>query len=216
MLSLTARRRLDGWEESIRPGPVGSVGDALVTSQLKSSLPGDFRWSPLTKGKKEMRLGSNVQDGEHPSFDTGGEQPRVYDNFFGGERDSITSSRGWKFQNITAEDMALEPIMGSLPRYSWRTQKATINNAAKSGEKFSKIPGPYKLPPGEVPRGGTTPSGLGRAQYLNTRPEFMAYGQQSIAPPINTAPEKNRLVDRAPPRIIPGMMSRRRMGSQFN
>ena len=214
MLSLTARRKLNGWEESIRPGPVGSVGDALVTSQLKSSLPGDFRWSPLTKGKKEMRFGSNVQDGEHPSFDTGGEQPRVYDNFFGGGRDSITTSRGWKFQNLSPEDMSLQPIMGSLPRYAWRNQVATINNAARNGEKFKDLPGGYKLPLGEVPRGGTTPSGLGRAQYLNTKPEFMAFGQQQIKLPINENPEKNQLLNRAPQRIIPGQY--RRMGSQFN
>jgi len=159
MISLNAQRRLDIWDKSsIRPGPVGSVGDALVTSQLKSSLPGDFRWSPLTKGKKEVRLGSNVQDGDYDSCDTGGEQPRVYDNFFGGERDSITTNVGWKFQNISSPDMLEEPIMGSLPQYGWRNQKASINNAAISGEKFRDLPGGYKIGPYDVPRGGNVPS----------------------------------------------------------
>lgn len=175
MLSLKAQRRLDLWDKSsIRPGPVGSIGDALVTTQLKSSLPGDFRWSPLTKGKKEMRLGSNVQDGDHPSWDTKSDQPRVIDSFFGGERDSITTSRGMKFQNIVSADMVEEPIMGSLPQYGWRNQKASIYNAGRSGEKFSSLPGGYsQTNPNAVPRGGLVPSSGNNA---NAPPNVEALG----------------------------------------
>jgi hypothetical protein len=171
MLSLTARRSLNQWQnDSISPGPVGSVGDANVNVTFKSSLPGDYREASYTKGNKEERYGSNVQDGQKRSWDTKGEGARVYDNFFGGERDSITTQRGIMFQNIKPEDMSIQPVMGSLPRYPWRNQVATIMNAAKTGEKFASLPRGYTPLPGAVPRGGNVPgivAGEGRdAQIL--------------------------------------------------
>jgi hypothetical protein len=171
MLSLTARRSLNQWDNSsIRPGPVGSVGDANVNVTFKSSLPGNYREAPYTAGNKEERFGSNVQDGQWDSFDTGFGSARVYDNFFGGDRDSMTTQRGWLFQNIEPEDMSLQPIMGSLPQYPWRNQVATIMNAGITGEKFASLPGGYKPLAGDVPRGGNVPgkvAGEGRdAQFL--------------------------------------------------
>jgi len=66
--------------------------------------------------------------------------------------------------------MRIEPVMGSLPRYAWRNQVATINNAARTGEKFATLPGGYSPKPGGVPRGGNVPgvvAGEGRdAQIL--------------------------------------------------
>jgi hypothetical protein len=171
MLSLSARRPLNQWQNnSIHPGPVGSVGDANVNVTFKSSLPGDYREAPYTKGKKEVRFGSNVQDGQKNSWDTNGQGARLIDGFFGGERDSITTQRGWMFQNLKSEDMLSEPVMGSLPRYGWRNQVATINNAARTGEKFASLPGGYSPKPSDVPRGGNKPgivAGEGRdAQVL--------------------------------------------------
>ena len=158
MLSISARRQLDNWNnDSIRPGPVGSVGDTLCAVQLKSSLPGDYREAPWTKSKKEERYGSNVQDGDKPSYDTGFKQGRVMDGFFGGERDSMFTQRGWVFQNLKPEDMYHDSIMESLPQYAWRNQVATINNAAKTGEKFARLPGGYEPGPNDIPRGGQKP-----------------------------------------------------------
>jgi hypothetical protein len=184
MLSVSARRQLDNWNNnSIRPGAVGSVGDTLTAVQLKSSLPGDYREAPWTKGKKEERYGSNVQDGDISSWDTGFTQGRVMDGFFGGERDSIFTQRGWVFQNIKPEDMSHDSIMGSLPQYAWRNQVATINNAAKTGEKFARLPGGYQPDPNAVPRGGQKPgvvAGEGKVvkdpmsgvkQWQGTRPQ---------------------------------------------
>jgi hypothetical protein len=162
MLSVSARRQLDNWNnDSIRPGVVGSVGDALCAVQFKSSFPGDYREAPYTKGKKELRFGSNVQNGDLPSFDTGYMQPRVMDGFFGGERDSLYTQRGWIFQNLKEEDMFHDSIMGSTPQYKWRNQVATINNAAKSGEKFRDLPNGYQPGPNDVPRGGQKPGIVG-------------------------------------------------------
>jgi hypothetical protein len=91
--------------------------------------------------------------------------------------------------------MKLEPIMGSLPQYGWRNQKATINNAAKSGEKFSNLPGKYKLGPGQIPRGGNVPQGPG----LSDKPDYESYG--SVTRDLTPT---NQLINRATPRLIPG------------
>lgn len=158
MLSINARRSLDTWNNHrISPGVVGSVGDANVNVTFKSTFPGDYREAPYTAGNTEMRLGSNVQDGDRPSFDTGSMQARTIGGFFGGDRDSLTTQRGWVFQNIKLEDMVEEPVMGALPRYKWRNQVATINNAATTGNKFAVLPNGYQPGPGAIPRGGQKP-----------------------------------------------------------
>jgi hypothetical protein len=182
MLSLTARRPLNQWQnDSIRPGPVGSVGDANVNVTFKSSLPGDYREAPYTKGSKEERYGSNVQDGQKKSWDTNGEGARLYDNFFGGGRDSITTQRGWLFQNLKPEDMFVEPVMGSLPQYAWRNQVATINNAATTGEKFASLPNGYQPLAGAVPRGGAQPGVVAvEGSQMNIQGRSMPVGGLSI------------------------------------
>lgn len=166
MLSISARRSLNQWDNnSIRPGPVGSVGDANVNVTFKSSLPGDYREAPYTAGDLEQKYGSNVQDGQKDSWETGFGSPRVYDNFFGGDRDSMTTQRGWMFQNISPEDMADEPIMGELPRYGWRNQVATVNTSLRTGDQFSQLPGGYTPiwgGMGKIPRGGNVPGVVDR------------------------------------------------------
>lgn len=160
MLSLTARRPLNNWNyDSIRPGVVGSVGDANVNVTFKSTFPGDYREAPYTKGDKESQYGSNVRDGDVDSPMTGAQGARVEDGFFGGMRDSQTTQRGWQFQNIKPEDMMHEPIVGELAQYKWKNQVSTILNAVtgKNARQFSNLPGGYKPNPGSVSRGGNVP-----------------------------------------------------------
>ncbi len=160
MLSLTARRPLNNWNyDSIRPGVVGSVGDANVNVTFKSTFPGDYREAPYTKGDKESRYGSNVRNGDVDSPMTGSQAARVEDGFFGGMRDSQTTQRGWQFQNLRSEDMSAEPIMGELAQFMWKNQVSTIMNAVtgKNARRFSNLPVGYKPTPGDVPRGGNVP-----------------------------------------------------------
>ena len=180
MLSLTARRPLDKWNfDSIRPGPVGSVGDANVNVTFKSSLPGDYREAPYTKGDNEIKYGSMVQDGDKNSWKTNGQGARTIDGFFGGDRDSMTTQRGWLFQNLVPEDMAEEPIMGELPKYPWRNQVATINSALRTGQEFKDLPGGYApvWGRGNVPRGGNMPGIV--AQEGNTDRQRFTYNQDN-------------------------------------
>lgn len=165
MLSISKRRKLDNWNnDSIRPGIVGSVGDANLNVTFKSTFPGDYREAPYTAGNKEIPYGTNVRDGDVDSPLTGGQNARVKDGYFGGMRDSMTVQNGWVFQNLKPEDMVHEPIMGPLPQYSWRNQVATINSNLRTGEQFKDLPGGY-MPVwggmGKVPRGGNVPGIVG-------------------------------------------------------
>lgn len=202
MLSLTARRPLDNWNyDSIRPGVVGSVGDANVNVTFKSTFPGDYREAPYTAGDKESRYGSNVRDGDVNSPMTGSQGARVEDGYFGGMRDSQTTQRGWQFQNLMPEDMLMEPIMGSLPRYAWRNQVATINSSLRTGDQFSNLPGEYAPTwgggaSGKVPRGGNVPGIVGGQG--NIERQRFTFNQDKEVSGMNLSRSINPRVARSP------------------
>ena len=73
-LSISAYKPLNRWDyESIRPGPVGSVGDVLGQVRFKNDFASQaIRLDPEYTGNRQNRLGSNVSDGNATSFTTGG------------------------------------------------------------------------------------------------------------------------------------------------
>jgi len=141
----------------IRPGPVASIGDCLVTPRFKQSAP-DLaeRYDAAFAGQNSIFLGSNVQDGQHVGYDNGGGGARVVDSNWDSNR-SFKTRRGWYMQDVRAPDNFVEPFVSSLGDYSWRNKVATTYESLRTGENFLPLPGPYRLGPGEVPRGGMVP-----------------------------------------------------------
>lgn len=142
----------------ISPGPVGSVGDALLQVRLKHSEPSmPLRWDPTWSGQNEPRLGSNVSDGQYIGATSLGGPPRLLDSNWGFRTD-FKYANGWRFTNVQIPDRSIQPVAGSTPDYSWHNKVATLLESRHTGEKFLPLPGPFQLGPGQVPRGGAVPA----------------------------------------------------------
>lgn len=152
-MSIVAPRPLHAFDnDSIRPGPVGSVGDVLGFIQLKHSMP-DL---PIRTDKLSDTDGSNVQDGDKDSFTSKGGPARVNDSNWQSGR-QFKTSHGWVIEDLRAEDRLHEPYLGSGPQYSWRNTIATTYAARRTGNLFLPLPGGYNPSPGEVERGQVVP-----------------------------------------------------------
>ena len=142
----------------MQPGAVGSVGDVLVSVRLAQSTPDmPMRWDPEFRPGKDLFLGSNVQDGQQTSWDTGFGGARVVEtpfNYFDGFR----TGRGTTVQDLRPADMMVEPFVSSLGDYTWRNKVAETYRALTSGNQFLPLPGGYAPSPGEVARGGNVPT----------------------------------------------------------
>lgn len=123
---------------TIRPGPVGSVGDANLQVRLRGNTPDSkIRYDKEFSGVQEKYYGSKVQDGSY-----GAGTARVIDRKFG-SRPGHKTSVGWIFQDIIPTDRKSETILQPLGRYKWDNQQATVLRAKVSGEKFLPAPGLY-------------------------------------------------------------------------
>lgn len=163
-LSITAMRPLNRWDHSsIRPGPVGSVGDVLLQPRLKHSAPDlPLRFDPNFSHQNEVFLGSNVSDGQHRGYDGGGGPARTDDSNW--ENKKFKTSHGWIYQDMRAPDTLHEPENTGTPQYSWHNKLATAYDAFRTGNAFLPVPGAYALHPGEVGRGGQVPRIVGVEQ----------------------------------------------------
>lgn len=157
-LSIDAIRPLNRWDDSsIRPGVVGSVGDALVQVRYKHSNPDmPLRFDPSNSHRREPYLGSNVQDGQSISHCDKGGPNFTIDSNWGGRR-GFKTSHGWYYQDVRAPDRRVEPIVGATPQYDWHNKIAQTYNARVTGDLFLPLPGEYMLNPGDIPRGGSKP-----------------------------------------------------------
>jgi len=164
-LSIDAIRPLNRWaNSSIQPGSVGSVGDVNLTPRFKQSSPDlPMRYDPYFRGKKECRLGSNVQNGTQISYDSKGLGPETIDSNWGGRR-NFRINRGWIYQDMREPDKRVEPVLGSTPNYSFQNRLATVYEAKTRGEKFLPLPHGYMPSPGEITRGGAYPTVRGLEQ----------------------------------------------------
>jgi hypothetical protein len=143
--------------QRLHPGPVGSVGDVNINARIKQSYP-DMTPAYLTEtaGKNGQYFGSNVQNGQHRSWDNKGGPARLIDSNWGGRRNFQTAI-GWIHQDLRDPDRRVEPYVGATPGYSWNNRIATCYNAKHHGDKFLPLPGGYALSPGEITRGGAYP-----------------------------------------------------------
>lgn len=142
--------------DRIQPGWVGPVGDVNCQVRLKHSCPElPIRYEPAFAGQNESFLGSNIQDGQHASYVSGGAQNRTNDSNWQSGR-SFKTRRGWIVEDIRAPDNSVEPFVSSLGDYTWRDKIATVYEARRTGNQFLPLPGQYQLSPGEIARGGSS------------------------------------------------------------
>jgi hypothetical protein len=156
---------LNKWNKSsIRPGPVGSVGDVRTSERIKQSMPDmDFAWSKKFKPENSMLRGSNVQDGRWYSFSTQGFNAAVKTKKI--KRNGyFNTAVGMEFQNIIPEPRKMEPKLLDQPGYGWKSQAAEI--VQRSGDMFTSLPGGYG--PTRMTRGGVFPTNVSHSISRNT------------------------------------------------
>jgi len=139
------------------PGVVGSVGDVNMQTRFAQSTPAlPMRFDPLFAFEREKRLGSNVQNGELPSYSSGGGPARGIDVKWYGNRD-VKTAVGWRYQDIRATDRTIQPTVGPAPDFSWTNKLATLYRAQHQGTNFLPLPGGYQMAQGDVPANGSGP-----------------------------------------------------------
>ena len=201
MQVVTAKKvPINRWDkDSIRPGPVGSVGDVNLQVQLKKSsndLPN--RYDYIFSGKNEVWSGSNVSDGQWYGFTSGGRGAKVISSQIPNFTDGNKTAVGWRFQNIKPTDRTRETKMTPLGQYGWETTVASVLKAKVGGEGFLPLPGGYEKT--KLPRGSQNPrvvaESIGAGEILPaadveiTNPIFGETGTISVpVPGSNTCEE---------------------------
>ena len=157
MQVLLDRVQLNRWDkDSIRPGPVGSVGDVNLQIKLKKSAPYlPNRYLKEFSGKNEVWSGSNISDGQWAGFTSGGRGARTYQKALG-NRHGFKTAVGYVIEDVVAADRTKMAKMVPLGQYSWEQEKAKIYKSKHTGEQFLPLPGGYDKT--ELPRGSQYPS----------------------------------------------------------
>ena len=137
------------------PGAVGSVGDVIGSVRYKHSSPdAPLRFDPYFIGSRLKVIGSQISDGDHANYVSGGFGARTLDTRWTPNR-GFKTNIGWYMQDLRPADKLVEPYVGTTLDYSWRNKIATTYEVKRTGSKFLPLPGGYKLAPGEEPRGAT-------------------------------------------------------------
>lgn len=222
MQVLLDRVQLNRWDkDSIRPGPVGSVGDVNLQVKLKKSanyLPD--RYQKEFSGKNEVWSGSNVSDGQWTGFTSGGRgaitlsKPLPY-------RSGFKTPVGYMFENVVPADRSEMAKMVPLGQYSWEQEKAKIYKAKTTGEQFLPLPMGYQK--ALLPRGSQFPviaaesSGTGvalpAAEVDITNSEFGKQGSIDV-PESGCRPEETKKIW-APAKDDPIRNDPKKMGQIF-
>ena len=157
-LSIDTIRPLNRWNyDRIQPGSVGSVGDVNLTPRFKHSYSdAPLRFDPYFAGKNAPFLGSNVQNGTQPSYDSSGGPAYTVDSNWGGRR-NFKTRHGYIYQDLREPDKSTEAILGSTPAFSYKHKVASVFEAKRTGEKFLPLPQGYKPMNNQIPRGGAFP-----------------------------------------------------------
>ena len=189
---------LNQWDKkSIRPGPVGSVGDCMTAVRIAQSTPDmAVKYSKTFSDKSEPLRGSNVQDGDWASFSSGGFGARVVRSKIR-NGSSFKTPLGWYKQDVVTEQRLTEPKVAPQGRIGFETQAASI--LYKSGSMFGDLPGGYSAPAGVLPRGGMYPRVLGGGSDTLTDPkDRQDFVLPQIPRPIKTANILQSLVGNLP------------------
>ena len=144
-------------KQSIRPGPVGSVGDVNIQVELRKSTPAmKARFDPKWSKANAKWSGSNVQDGSKRGFTSLGGAARVKALRWRNRR-SFKTDVGWIKEDIVPLDRKRETKMGSTGDLGWNIQVANIFKARTTGDSFLPSPGEFKKEASGIHRGGLKP-----------------------------------------------------------
>ncbi|MGL5112697.1 MAG: hypothetical protein ACRC6O_08675 [Flavobacterium sp.] len=147
---------LNRWDkDSIRPGPVGSVGDVNLQVKLKKSanyLPN--RYSKVWSGANEVWSGSNVSDGQWTGYTSGGRGAFTVSQPLG-HREGFKTAVGLVIENVVPVDRSRIAKTVPLGQYSWESQTARIYKSKVTGEQFLPLPNGYNKT--TLPRGSQFP-----------------------------------------------------------
>lgn len=140
------RRPINQWDKSsIRPGPVGSVGDALLQVKLKhSSIDLPERYDPAFSKGNEKYLGTNLSDGQWAGYASGGGVARTLVSQLP-YRQGFKTQLGWIHEDLRPTARTTEPQMGGAGQYKWKTQVARTYKAKMTGDMFLPLPGGYAV-----------------------------------------------------------------------
>jgi hypothetical protein len=169
-----------------RAGRTGAVGSTQVRPKGRQSNPDKPPvFVPYYAGNRGNTLGSNIQDGDDISYGSRGGQPKLSYGRFVGNR-GFKHQYGYRFHSIVPENPTAEARPNSLGPLSWRLKVARCRSVLTKGNKFfSVIPGPYELPPGQVPRGGLTPRTLTLQDDSNNQIVDVHTGAEVPRAPVN-------------------------------
>ena len=127
---------LNLWNKSsIRPGPVGSVGETNIQVRLKQSAP-DLapRYDDIFSKSNEKYFGSNVTDGQYANFTSGGGGAITLQKRMG-HRQGFKTALGWIHEDLRPTDRARMTIMNGVDTV-FNEQKATLQRAKTTGDMF--------------------------------------------------------------------------------
>ena len=157
MSIVVPKYKLNRWDkDSIRPGPVGSVGDVNLQVKLKkSSIDQPERYDPTFSGKNEPWSGSNISDGMWYGWTSGGRGGMVVSKALPNIQTGGKTAVGWTMQNIVAADRSRETKMTPLGRYGWDTTVGSVLKSKHTGELFLPLPDGYQKT--DQPRGSQNP-----------------------------------------------------------
>jgi len=161
---------MNQWDKSsIRPGPVGSVGDVITSVRIKQSMPDmPFAYDKTFNPATDVLRGSNVQDGRWESYVDGGYNAVVKKQRWSNNYTGFKTATGWIAQNIIPEQRTTDPKVSSQGRQGFETQAAAILN--RQGDMFRELPGGYTAPAGVLPRGGMLPRTVNAANMPDEVP----------------------------------------------
>lgn len=145
------------WDkDSIRPGPVGSVGDVNVQVMLrKSSIDMPERFDKTFSKKNAAWSGSNVSDGSWYGWTSGGREATVISKAMPNIQTGGKTAIGWVMQNVVPTDRTRATKVTPLGRYGWDTTVGSVLKSKHTGDLFLPLPGGYEK--SGLPRGSQFP-----------------------------------------------------------
>lgn len=140
--------------DTISPGVVGSVGDALANIRLKESCPElPIRFEQNVKTEKLM--GTMVQNGSVKNYYGSLGPTTIYKGPFIKKR-SWKTQNNYQWQDLKAAEKRYEPTL-AFRFNNYDNQRASVFAQSRTGAQFSRLPGGYGPRPGDVPRGSALP-----------------------------------------------------------
>lgn len=171
------------WHEyQLRVAPVGPIAFTVPPRFRQSTASMPWRYDPYWTGRRASRLGGNIQDGDHASYETGGMQARTIDSRWNGNR-SFKHQYGYQYHDIAPLAKFAIPNLTPQGDIDWRNKTFKVTNVNRPGRLFL----PKQVPPfglKGIQRSGTYPTATADGGDQGpVRPGGVTAGLESGAPP---------------------------------